>query len=198
MGIVKNRSLGDIGLVAPTPHGTGSPISLNLDKNVSGTYTARFFPEACAAGMPLMPDIVADLPDPTCCHLNPESGIQLSQPLAIDLSSPRAREGRGRFVKGTSDNPHGRPRGIRNPRRRVSDLSAHPPANRRCRSCSTAAASVTAFPSALLPRFLPMPPGPTRYWSAAVRQRYARRWQLGAPQPVHRLNCGGGQKQGTI
>jgi hypothetical protein len=179
----------------PTPHGTGSPISLSLDKNVSGTYIARFFPEACAAGTPLMPDIVADLPDPTCSHLNSESGIQLSQPLGIDPLLSRARGARERgFARGSLGNPQGRPRCIRNPRRRVSDLSAHPLASSRCRSCSTAAASASAFPAALRPRFLPMPLGPTRYWSAAVRLRCARRWQLGAPQPVHRLNCGGGRK----
>jgi hypothetical protein len=73
-----------------------------------------------------MPDIVADLPDPTCFHLNFETGIQLSQPLGIDPSLPRAHaRGRG-FVKGTSGNPRGRPRGIRNPRRRVPDLIARP------------------------------------------------------------------------
>jgi hypothetical protein len=74
-----------------------------------------------------MPDTVADLPDPTCCHLNSESGIQLSQSLGIDLSSPRARDVRTRgFVKGSSGNPQGRPRGIPNPKRRVPDLVARP------------------------------------------------------------------------
>jgi hypothetical protein len=39
----------------------------------------------------------------------------------------RARDARARgFVKGTSGNPHGRPRGIRNPRRRVPNLVARP------------------------------------------------------------------------
>ena len=74
-----------------------------------------------------MPDIVADLPDPTCSHLNFETGIQLSQSLGIDPSSPRARDVRARgFAKGSSGNPRGRPRGIRNPRRRVPDLIARP------------------------------------------------------------------------
>ena len=73
-----------------------------------------------------MPDIFADLPDPTCSHLNPESGIQLSQPLGIDPSSPRAHARTRGFAKGSSGNPHGRPRGIRNPRRRVPDLMARP------------------------------------------------------------------------
>ena len=167
--------------MVPTPHGTGSPAPLNLDKNVSGTYTARFSSEACAAGMPLMPDIVADLPDPTCSHLNSESGIQLSQPLGIDLSSPRAREGRGRFAKGTSGNPRSRPHSIRNPKRRVSDLIAHPLASSRCRSCSTAAASVSAFPAALLPRSLPVPPRPR-----AIGARRCDSGTRGDGSPEHR------------
>jgi len=37
-----------------------------------------------------------------------------------------ARDARGRFAKGSSGNPRGRPRGIRNPRRRVPDLVAWP------------------------------------------------------------------------
>jgi hypothetical protein len=73
-----------------------------------------------------MPDILADLPDPTCSHLNFETGIQLSQPLGIDLTSSRARARARGFVKGSSGNPKGRPRGIRNPRRRVPDLVARP------------------------------------------------------------------------
>jgi hypothetical protein len=74
-----------------------------------------------------MPDIVADLLDPTCSHLLSESGMQESQPLGVDPSSPRARDVRARgFAKGRSGNPRGRPRGIRNPRRRVPDLVARP------------------------------------------------------------------------
>src|SRR5215469_7102851 len=73
-----------------------------------------------------MPDIVADLPDPTCSHLNFKTGIQLSQPLGIDPSSPGARARARGFVKGTSGNPRGRPRGIPNPRRRVPNLVARP------------------------------------------------------------------------
>jgi Family of unknown function (DUF5681) len=71
--------------------------------------------------------MVADLPDPTCSHLLSESGIQESQSLGIDPSSPHARYARARgFAKGSSGNPRGRPRGIRNPRRRVPDLVARP------------------------------------------------------------------------
>jgi hypothetical protein len=36
------------------------------------------------------------------------------------------RDARGRFAKGSSGNPRGRPPGIRNPRRRVPDLLARP------------------------------------------------------------------------
>jgi hypothetical protein len=39
---------------------------------------------------------------------------------------PHARDARGRFAKGCSGNPRGRPRGIANPKRRVPDLVARP------------------------------------------------------------------------
>jgi len=42
------------------------------------------------------------------------------------IPSRRARDARGRFAKGSSGNPRGRPRGIRNPKRRVPDLVARP------------------------------------------------------------------------
>jgi hypothetical protein len=73
-----------------------------------------------------VPEIVADPFLPSCCHLLPGSRIQESQPLGPDLSLPRARDARGRFAKGNSGNPRGRPRGIRNPKRRVPDLVARP------------------------------------------------------------------------
>ena len=74
-----------------------------------------------------IPDIVADSPALTCLHLNSKSRIQESQPLGIDPSPARARVARARgFAKGRSGNPSGRPRGIRNPRRRVPDLIARP------------------------------------------------------------------------
>jgi hypothetical protein len=74
-----------------------------------------------------MPDVVADSPDLTCSHLNSKSKIQKSQSLGVDPSSPHARDARVRgFAKGSSGNPRGRPRGIRNPRRRVPDLIARP------------------------------------------------------------------------
>jgi hypothetical protein len=69
-----------------------------------------------------MPEIVAD----SFAPLLSGSGIQESQSLGPDPSLPRARDARGRFAKGSSGNPRGRPRGIHNPRRRVPDLVARP------------------------------------------------------------------------
>ena len=73
-----------------------------------------------------MPEIVADPPSPSCYDLFPGPGIQGSQILSPDPSSPRGRDARGRFAKGSSGNPRGRPPGIPNPRRRVPDLVARP------------------------------------------------------------------------
>jgi hypothetical protein len=46
--------------------------------------------------------------------------------LGPDRLSPRARDARGRFARGSSGNPRGRPPGIPNPKRRVPDLVARP------------------------------------------------------------------------
>src|SRR5246127_4790078 len=75
---------------------------------------------------PLMLEIVAGPPPHSCSDLFPRPGIQGSQQLGPDLISPRGRDARGRFAKGSSGNPRGRPRGIPNPRRRVPDLIARP------------------------------------------------------------------------
>jgi Family of unknown function (DUF5681) len=69
-----------------------------------------------------MPEIVAD---PLSLLLS-KPGIEESQSLGPDPFPPHARDARGRFAKGSSGNPRGRPRGIRNPRRRVPDLVARP------------------------------------------------------------------------
>src|SRR6266851_5487217 len=73
-----------------------------------------------------MPEIVSDPPLPSCYHLFSGPGIREYQQLGPDPLLPRARDARRRFVKGSSGNPRGRPRGIRNPRRRVPDLIARP------------------------------------------------------------------------
>jgi hypothetical protein len=73
-----------------------------------------------------MSEIVADPPDPSCYFLFSGSGIEEFQSADPDLFLPRARDARGRFAKGSSGNPGGRPRGIPNPKRRVPDLAARP------------------------------------------------------------------------
>src|SRR5712671_918684 len=73
-----------------------------------------------------MPEIVSDPPLPSCYRLFPAPGIQVSQQLGPDPFLPRARDARGRFAKGSSGNPRGRPRGIPNPKRRVPDRAARP------------------------------------------------------------------------
>ncbi len=73
-----------------------------------------------------MPDIIAETPDPPCYVLFSGSGIEQSQSLDPDPFPPRARDARGRFAAGHSGNPRGRPRGIRNPKRRLPDLRVRP------------------------------------------------------------------------
>jgi hypothetical protein len=52
--------------------------------------------------------------------------MKQSQLLDPDLFLPSVRDARGRFAKGTSGNPSGRPRGIANPKRRRLDLLSRP------------------------------------------------------------------------
>jgi hypothetical protein len=73
-----------------------------------------------------MSEIVADPPDTSCYLLFSGLGIEEFQSVDPDPSLPRARDARGRFAKGSSGNPGGRPRGIPNPKRRVPDLMARP------------------------------------------------------------------------
>jgi Family of unknown function (DUF5681) len=77
-------------------------------------------------GVPLVPETIADPLSPSRDPLFFDGGIIESQRLGPDLSSWSVRDTRGRFAKGSSGNPSGRPRGIRNPRRRIPDLVARP------------------------------------------------------------------------
>jgi hypothetical protein len=73
-----------------------------------------------------MPEIIADPLSQSCYLLFSRAGIEEDQSLAPDPCLSRARDARGRFAKGSSGNPRGRPRGIPNPKRRVPDLVARP------------------------------------------------------------------------
>jgi hypothetical protein len=73
-----------------------------------------------------MSEIVADPLDPSCYLLFSGGGIEEFQSVDPDPFLYRARDAQGRFAKGSSGNPSGRPCGIPNPKRRVPDLAARP------------------------------------------------------------------------
>ncbi len=69
---------------------------------------------------------LADPSSLTCFPLFSDAQVSGFQSFDPDPALSRARDARGRFAKGSSGNPRGRPRGIPNPRRRVPDLVARP------------------------------------------------------------------------
>jgi len=83
-----------------------------------------------------------------------------------------AREARARFAKGSSGNPRGRPRGIRNPSRRVPDLAARPP------SAQALSKLLDRKPHLLRPLALRLFPPPLVAIDPRIvgRDRHARYW----------------------
>ena len=75
-----------------------------------------------------MPEIPDDSPAVGCFLLHSGNRIEENQSVGPDLFLPRAgtraRGPNGRFAKGHSGNPKGRPRGIPNPKRRAIGLPA--------------------------------------------------------------------------
>jgi hypothetical protein len=76
-----------------------------------------------------MPDATEAPPATSCYPPVPGTGISRNQSLGPDLFPFRARDARGRFAKGHSGNPSGRPPGIPNPKRRLLDFVARPPSD---------------------------------------------------------------------
>ena len=68
--------------------------------------------------------MIADSPASGRFSLHFGSEIEQNQSLAPDLLQFSARDQNGRFAKGQSGNPRGRPRGIPNPQRRMVTLAA--------------------------------------------------------------------------
>jgi hypothetical protein len=73
-----------------------------------------------------MPKLIPIRPSPSTYPLFFGAQLGNFNNLVLIPFLPPGRDARGRFAKGSSGNPRGRPRGIRNPKRRVPDLVARP------------------------------------------------------------------------
>jgi hypothetical protein len=98
----------------------------DLPRTYRERYNAAHSSQNCAIGTSSMLEMVANPLLPSSSLLLSRKGIQESQLPGPDPSLPRARDARGRFARASSGNPQGRPRGIRNPKRRVPDLVTRP------------------------------------------------------------------------